>query len=176
MIDTRSRFAKDSPAMINTVYRLILCSFAVCGTFTSVVLAQEKSDQVEFVRDVMPILQQHCVECHNPSLKMGQLVLTSRDAMMAADVVTAGDTEASLLLQRIHDRDLGVLMPPTGRLAKAETDQLTAWIETGAAWPRDVVIKTESNYQPNRPPAGIFKALRNANDKQLRSLLLNKTV
>lgn len=162
--------------MITTVYRLILCSFAVCGTFTSVVLAQEKSDQVEFVRDVMPILQQHCVECHNPSLKMGQLVLTSRDAMMAADVVTAGDAEASLLLQRIHDRDLGVLMPPTGRLAKAETDQLTAWIETGAAWPRDVVIKTESNYQPNRPPAGIFKALRNANDKQLRSLLLNKTV
>ncbi|MEE2936526.1 MAG: ankyrin repeat domain-containing protein [Planctomycetota bacterium] len=168
---------QEVTAMISaTIYRLILCPLAVSGTFAAVVRAQDTSDRVDFVRDVMPILQQHCVECHNPSLKMGHLVLTSRDAMVAADVVTAGDADASLLSQRLHDRDLGVLMPPTGRLSKAEMDQLNAWIETGAAWPRDVVIKTESNYQSNRPPAGIFKALRDANDQQLSSLLRNKSV
>ncbi|MDG2220902.1 MAG: ankyrin repeat domain-containing protein [Rubripirellula sp.] len=160
------------PTKIN---RFFFCLLVLLGFLTETTSGQDASAAGNFSRDVQPILERHCVECHNPSLKMGQLVLTSRAAMMAADVVSPGDADASLLLQRVHDRDLGILMPPTGRLSKAETDQLTAWIDTGAAWPKEIVIKAESDYQANRPLAGIFKVLRDADDTQLPNLQLSET-
>src|SRR5688572_13198423 len=44
--------------------------------------AQDAGSAVDFVRDVRPILRDHCLSCHSASKKKGQLRLDARSAAM----------------------------------------------------------------------------------------------
>lgn len=91
-----------------------------------------------FEREVLPILRDHCVGCHGPSLDLGGARLDRRgDAM---DFIEPGDPDGSLLIRRLTEQDLGILMPPTGRLDEEEIDVLRAWVAAGAEWPEGVTV------------------------------------
>ncbi|MAH65402.1 MAG: hypothetical protein CMJ27_06380 [Phycisphaerae bacterium] len=92
---------------------------------------------VDFRRDVLPILDARCVECHGPDKVKGDLRLDSEAAIFAGDpewwTVLWGDPDHSLLLERIllpaDDPDA---MPPNGdRLTAANIDTIRTWIESG---------------------------------------------
>jgi hypothetical protein len=94
---------------------------------------------VDFRRDVLPILEARCVECHGPDKVKGDLRLDSEAAIFAGDpewwTVLWGDPDHSLLLERIllpaDDPDA---MPPNGdRLTVANIDTIRTWIESGGA-------------------------------------------
>jgi ankyrin repeat protein len=95
---------------------------------------------IRFEEDVAPILQAHCVECHGPTLQMADLRLDSRSAAMEAGVIEPGDSEQSLLVGRLSDKELGILMPPTGELPAEVIDILKSWIDRGAEWPEGVTL------------------------------------
>ena len=132
---------------------------------------------VDFANDVAPILQAKCVECHDASMQMAELRLDSREAILDAGVVVPGDADNSLVLQRLQDRDLGILMPPTGRLDETEIDVLKKWIDSGALWPPDVTLTTKSSAakQDARSKA-IFAVVRNADVDALQEMLRDKSL
>ena len=98
---------------------------------------------VDFQRDVRPILSDNCFQCHGPDegARQGGLRLDIKaGAFSQRDQgfpVVPGDLEASLLYQRITQKNERLRMPPAyskKQLTQAQVEILKGWIEEGAAW------------------------------------------
>jgi hypothetical protein len=121
------------------------------------------SRTVDFVRDVEPLLAEHCHHCHGPEQQQGRLRLDARRVVFAGGIsgpaVVPGDASKSLLVQRLLSEDHGPRMPSDGDpLNAAAIDIIRAWIDQGAAWPEsagspaaDVPIHWAYK-RPQRPP------------------------
>ncbi|MBU6173527.1 MAG: DUF1549 domain-containing protein, partial [Planctomycetes bacterium] len=92
---------------------------------------------MDFERDVAPILQKHCLACHSGIDAKGGLDLSLREtAQRGGDsgiALVAGNLVESLLWTRIQSDE----MPPKRPLPEAEKLTLKKWIESGATWTRD---------------------------------------
>jgi len=117
---------------------------------------------VEFVRDVRPIFQMHCYECHGEKKQKSGLRLDIKSEAFkggdnhAPDII-AGNAKDSPLIHFITTDDEDELMPPKGKLSPNEIETLTAWVHQGAAWPDGVdLAKLE-----DRRDHWAFKPLRN---------------
>jgi formylglycine-generating enzyme required for sulfatase activity len=110
-------------------------------------LTIQGQDAVDFSKQVKPILEANCLSCHNPENVKGELLMDTRE-----NVIIGGEygpalepgkpDESSLYTLTILDPDDEDIMPPKGDpLTKAQTDILKTWIEQGAEWPEDVVLK-----------------------------------
>lgn len=93
-----------------------------------------------FAAQIMPILENSCVSCHNESKAKGGLMLHSYEALMkgatAGAVVVPMDPEASELVHRVMLPTTDEFhMPPEGKspLTKDEIATLSAWIQAGAS-------------------------------------------
>jgi formylglycine-generating enzyme required for sulfatase activity/mono/diheme cytochrome c family protein len=103
---------------------------------------------VDFVKEVKPILEQSCVKCHGTEKPKGKLNLTTRaDALKGGDngvvLVPGKASESKLYTTTILAPDHDDVMPPQPKekmLTKGQTDALKAWIEQGAKWPDDVKL------------------------------------
>lgn len=96
------------------------------------------ADPEFFETKIRPLLSESCYACHTAS-KMGGLQLTSKDRAVrggaSGPAIRPGNAKASLLVQVVshtHDR---LKMPPTGKLADQQIEDLRQWIEAGAVWP-----------------------------------------
>ncbi|HFE32327.1 MAG TPA: hypothetical protein ENJ17_03345 [Gammaproteobacteria bacterium] len=97
---------------------------------------------VSFNKDVMPILQEHCSECHLPGGEgevASGLDLSSYDGVMKGTkfgaIVRPGDSTSSTISILIEGRaDPSINMPHGDRppLSKEETDTIAKWINQGA--------------------------------------------
>jgi mono/diheme cytochrome c family protein len=99
-------------------------------------------DQAFFERDVLPILKANCFACHGAENKLqGGLRLTSRDEILkggeSGPAVDPKNVADSLLVQAINYD--GLMMPPKGKLAKAQIDTLTEWVRRGLPWSEQAV-------------------------------------
>ena len=98
-------------------------------------------EEVDFTRDIQPLLQQHCLKCHGGVRRAGGLsLLAARGAQPAGDsgrpLVVAGKPGESELLRRVTTDDADERMPAESPpLAQRETVRLRRWIEEGARWP-----------------------------------------
>lgn len=99
------------------------------------------SADVDFGRDIAPLLAKNCVACHNTKTAEGGLNLESHTALMAGgdsgDSIVAGDIEASYLFARVSGAE-EPLMPPEDNAVGAEPfsekelELLRTWIGAGA--------------------------------------------
>jgi cytochrome c551/c552 len=109
-----------------------ILSFIVC--VATPVLA------VDFVREVRPIFEKHCYECHGAEKQKNDYRL---------------DIKAVALK---HEKDTP--MPPKSKLSSAELETLRRWIDEGANWPDGVdVAKLEDKtdwwaFKPLSKPQG----------------------
>ena len=90
------------------------------------------ADDIDFNRDVRPILPDRCFFCHGPdtSTQEAELRLDSRAA--AAEVINSGE-----LLNRVLSEDADLRMPPVdSKLSLSEDDKqvLRAWVKQGAKY------------------------------------------
>ncbi len=112
----------------------ITCVLAV---FASLGIADQP---VDFGRDVRPLLQEHCGECHGTRERNGGLSFEDKTSLFTeADSgefpIVAGDPDQSELIKRVRSSDDGDQMPPDGdRLSEAEIDLLSRWVAAGALW------------------------------------------
>jgi hypothetical protein len=129
------------------------------------------ADKVDFKKEILPILQKSCIECHGPEKQKGKLRLDSKEAALKAGkespVITPGDAMKSELYRRItlpagHDD----IMPNKGEpLSKAQTDLFRDWINQGAEWPETALAKgsgeaaTEKKLPEHKPSAAELKAI-----------------
>jgi mono/diheme cytochrome c family protein len=102
--------------------------------------AQSPQTTVEFIRDVQPILQTHCYECHGAKKSKNGLRLDLRAAALKGGdsgvAIVAGDSEHSLLVRRIRGLDGDDQMPKDkDPLTAAQIALIRAWIDQGAVWP-----------------------------------------
>ena len=99
-----------------------------------VVLAQSP-EQVEFHRDVRPVLAQACFACHGAAEATRQAELRLDTADFIETLVRPGDADGSPLFQRLTTEEPIRRMPPvsSGRSLSSDQIQLVrTWIEQGA--------------------------------------------
>jgi hypothetical protein len=124
--------------------------------------AAASAAEVDYLRDVKPILRERCFACHG-ALKQeaGLRVDTAAALKQGGDSGAAlqpGDTGASLLWERIIATDESYRMPPEGKpLEAAELASIRVWIEQSAPAPDDELPETDPNQHwsfqpPVRPP------------------------
>jgi len=119
---------------------------------------------VDFLTEVAPILEAKCLGCHNPNIIKGELSMATRADILKAgeDILIPGNAEDSVLhwITLPFDDDEPPEMPEEGDpLTEDETQILADWINAGAVWPEEVVLKEQSKsdkswwaYQPLGSP------------------------
>ena len=103
----------------------------------SLAAAQEPAHDLEYNRDVRPVLARACIACHGPSEGTRQADLRLDTEAFIDRVVVPGDAEASPLFQRLTTGDQVMKMPPvsSGRsLTDDQIDLVRRWIDGGAAY------------------------------------------
>src|SRR5438445_1663387 len=105
------------------------------------------AEPVDFLRDIKPILESACLNCHGPEKPKGDLRLDTR-----AGALTGGRKGAALVPGKPEESPLyktttlpaasDDVMPPKGEpLAKSQIESLRQWIAQGANWPAEVILK-----------------------------------
>ncbi|MCB1226472.1 MAG: DUF1549 domain-containing protein, partial [Verrucomicrobiales bacterium] len=124
---------------------------------------------VDFEKDILPILEDRCIDCHGPDKEKSGLRMDRRPVMLrggdsGTPTVVPGDPEASYLIDVVTGKDPDMQMPPKGDpLTSGQIESLRQWITEGAVIPgqMDAVAELEGadhwSFQPvHRPnvPAG----------------------
>ena len=115
---------------------------------TSFVLQAE----VEFVRDVKPILEHNCVSCHRADNDKGGIRLdTKAEAFKSEDLIIPGNPDdSSLYWTTTLPQDDELFMPPIKNedkdypLTDAEKKILFTWIKEGAKWPEEEKLEVRN--------------------------------
>jgi hypothetical protein len=117
-----------------------------------------KSD-VDFARDVLPILARRCALCHSEERAEGGFSVATRAAVLnggdSGSAVVEGHSERSLLVELVSGMDDDRIMPAKGpRLSEQQVEILRSWIDRGVAWDEGVKITAASGLariEPRRP-------------------------
>ncbi|MGE3804033.1 MAG: PSD1 and planctomycete cytochrome C domain-containing protein [Gemmataceae bacterium] len=118
---------------------------------------------VDFKRDIQPLLTRACVRCHGVDKQKGGLRLDiGSEALKGGNsgpVVKPKDLHSKLLVA-VSGLDDEARMPPSGKLLTSEeVGKIRAWIELGAIVPKEEPVattKTTSDhwaFQPIKQPA-----------------------
>ena len=96
-----------------------------------------RADDVDFAREIRPLLADACYNCHGPDAQARQadLRLDPRDAALKAKVLSSGE-----MLRRLTSSDPDVRMPPADSIRKlrpGDRARLVSWLGSGASWPED---------------------------------------
>ena len=110
--------------IISLLATVFLCSMA-------------SGEQLDFARDIRPVLSDACYHCHGPDAKVrkAKLRLHDRAAALETGVLTNGE-----MLRRLTSDDPNERMPPVDSnrpMRDADRAKLVEWLRAGAAWPSD---------------------------------------
>lgn len=117
---------------------------------------------IDFIKDIHPILTEHCYTCHAGESRKGGFQLDSREALLKGGgegiAVIEGNSGESRLVHLIAAVDPDNVMPPKGRpLDATEIGILRAWIDQGVVWPESAHAPVEPKVplalQQVAPPA-----------------------
>ena len=114
---------------------------AVCAVLASTSLASFGSDAATdefFEMRIRPLLAENCYACHT-SARKGGLQVDSREGLRhggnSGPALLPGNSAGSLLIQAVSQTHERLSMPPQGKLADKQIEDLKAWIDAGAVWP-----------------------------------------
>lgn len=101
---------------------------------------------VDFDREIRPLLQERCIECHGEKKQKGELRLDAKVHAFKGGhdgpAILVGKTDASPLFQRVTSTDEDERMPPKGDpLTPAQISLIREWINSGAKWPENATDK-----------------------------------
>lgn len=137
-------------------------------------MSAQVTGKVDFARDVLPILKEHCYECHGPEKQMNGFRLDRRRDALRGGVQSdmgAGNAEGTRLYQKLIGTKVGQRMP-AGKppLPPEQIAIIKAWIDQGIVWPDEF-----SGEKPLLPidanAAKVVEMLRAADDKNAQRAL-----
>ncbi|MFZ4767292.1 MAG: DUF1549 domain-containing protein, partial [Roseimicrobium sp.] len=124
--------------------------------FVFTIIPAAWSAPVDFSHQIVPILREHCAECHAGDKKKGSFSMNDRTALLAGSengaVVVVGQSSESSLLDAVTSSDPDTQMPPKGqRLSAEKVALLKAWIDGGLAWDEGFAFKKPAYEPPLKP-------------------------
>jgi hypothetical protein len=131
---------------MNTTPRLaLLCSSAILVILIVLGCAGSVTGaEVDFQREIRPILTEHCTECHGmdaatrkSELRLDQRATALKGGKSGVPAIVPGQPERSELIQRVSSPDAGTVMPPPKQkkpLSQKQIDTLKKWIAEGASY------------------------------------------
>lgn len=131
------------PKPIEAVLAFSCFIFLFTSTEAGLLLAQtgdpDSEKNIDFEKNIAPILSVYCVECHHAKQANGGLNLTDLASASrggeSGQAIVSGDPKSSLLWKRIAAAE----MPPEENppLNKSQKDQIRRWLLSGASWPNN---------------------------------------
>jgi ankyrin repeat protein len=107
---------------------------------------------VAFEKDILPILENSCLDCHSGKKPKGSFKITDRESLIKGGqsgmpTFTPGHGEKSQLIRHVADQIEDLEMPPLRKrktypaLTPEQVQKLMTWINEGAEWPEGVVLE-----------------------------------
>ncbi len=138
------------------------------------------ADEIQFNRDIRPLLSSKCYHCHGPDEHDREADLRlDEGASDLADrgIVVPNDSKASELIRRIVSDDPDEIMPPPDaklELTADEIDLLKRWVQSGAGFEGHWAFETPQRPEvPNLKPAKVAP-IRNDIDTFVQARLSEK--
>ena len=109
------------------------------------------STGINYHRQIRPILEKSCYDCHQGGKAKGSLRLDDHTSVLKGGksdgpAIVPGKAGESALIQRVATKDEDEIMPPKGApLSAEEIGLLKRWIDGGASWPQFDVADFEPN-------------------------------
>jgi hypothetical protein len=142
LVEPKRRKTQVHPAA--PLHRLGAALFLLFSPHVLASTPQASDQQVDYNRDIRPILSDHCYTCHGPdqSKRKAGLRLDIREGALGelrsgAVAVVPGKRSESELWSRITAEDPAERMPPRRhgkKLTRRQKDLLGKWIDQGAPW------------------------------------------
>ncbi len=115
--------------------------------------------EVDFARDVRPILEANCFGCHGAKKQTADFRLDDRARAIRGGsegpAIVPGHSDQSALIRRVAGSGPEKAMPPKGpRLTTDQVATLRAWVDAGATWPDEGKAGSDhwAFLAPKRPP------------------------
>ncbi|MEM9016797.1 MAG: DUF1549 domain-containing protein, partial [Verrucomicrobiota bacterium] len=146
---------------------VFLTSFVALFSLALPVFAQ--AGEIDFKRDIQPILEFNCVSCHQESKVKGGLRFDQASLFFeggdGGPALIKGEPDQSLMVDMVTlpEDDIDA-MPPEGegrRLHDHEVEKLRQWIREGAHWPEDsfLIARNEDDFKGAEPLEDLGKKL-----------------
>ncbi|MEM9479912.1 MAG: DUF1549 domain-containing protein, partial [Verrucomicrobiota bacterium] len=124
----------------------------MAGIFSMPVIL--RATPVDFEKDIFPILEDYCIDCHGDSRPKAGFRVDGRAYLLKGGdggfpAVVPGDPEKSFIMEVITGVNPDMQMPPKGdTLMEDEIELVRQWITEGAVWPgqMDEVIEEEVDH------------------------------
>ena len=130
--------------------RFLLCHAALgmgaILTARGAALPSAAAREVDFVKDIQPILSERCYSCHGAKKQEGQLRWDAREIALRGGehgpVIVPGKSDQSKMILLVAGVDPENVMPKKGeRLSTEQVGLLRRWIDQGANWPENASVK-----------------------------------
>lgn len=141
-----------------SVVTLLAASVPLHASLTPEQLTQlpaPSAAKVDFARDIQPIFEASCLQCHGRGKAKGAFSIETRsDFMLGGDTgapAIAGKSAESLVVEMVSGLSPDVVMPKKGKkLTRDQVAIFRAWIDQGMPWPEEITfLKQEpANLRP----------------------------
>lgn len=110
----------------------------ICGLLS---VEQTAAQEIDFEKQIAPLLSQHCVRCHYDGNSKGDVSFSH--ATDLSDYLDLKNPGESYLIELVQANDgAAPEMPKDGAaLSEDEVALLKEWISQGAVWPDDVLVR-----------------------------------
>ncbi len=108
--------------------------------------AEDTAATIDFAHDIAPIFTAHCVRCHSPNKKEGDISLATIEDLKQNEYVLAGDPDASYLVELISgaEGEPPEMPKESDPLSAEQVAAVRRWISAGAMWPDGVIVREKS--------------------------------
>jgi mono/diheme cytochrome c family protein len=144
-------FKKQFHPSLRDLFHWVFAAVLAASSASSL-RAADASSEIQFNRDVRPILSDNCFRCHGPEVKSrkGKLRLDVREAAVEREAIIPGNPDESEIIRRLISTDEDDQMPPPDThkvVTPAQIETLRKWISQGA------VYEPHWSYAPITRPA-----------------------
>ena len=112
------------------------------------IFVRAKGKKVDFEKDVKPVLETHCLQCHNEKSDFAGLKFHTRKMIIDATkidrpiLIPGNARNSSLYLVTALPKYFVEAMPAQGhQLSEEQKDKIYRWIQQGAKWPVDLRLE-----------------------------------
>ncbi|HZK83046.1 MAG TPA: DUF1549 domain-containing protein, partial [Humisphaera sp.] len=118
-------------------------------------LAPSANRKVDFIKDIKPLFEASCIQCHAKGKDKGGFSLETRQSLLkggdSGPAVVVGHSADSAMVKLVAGVDPDGVMPKKGsRWTRDQVGLLRAWIDGGAPWDESITFARPSprNFAP----------------------------